>query len=90
MYASTDWDNREYVVFNPDLVSRLGGSNPARVRVETQIGGPCVQNAFGTKYSDHGMVDFITMVIGYMAKHTQWEIHIILLLYLFGMKMVTL
>jgi len=60
MYASTDWDNREYVVFNPDLVSRLGGSNPARVRVETQIGGPCVQNAFGTKYSDHGMVDFIT------------------------------
>lgn len=60
MYASTDWDNSEYVVFNPDLVSRLGGSNPARVRVETQIGGPCVQNAFGTKYSDHGMVDFIT------------------------------
>lgn len=58
--------------------------------MDTQIGGPCVQNAFGTKYSDHGMVDFITAGNWLYEKHTQWELHIIVLLYLFGMKMVTL
>lgn len=61
MYASTDWDNREYVVFNPDLVSRLGGSNPAQVWMDTQIGGPRQYYAFGTKYTDHQLVRFVTL-----------------------------
>ena len=61
MYANTDWDNGENVVFNPDLVSRLGMANPAQVWMDTQVGGPCVQKAFGTKYSDLGMVDFVTL-----------------------------
>lgn len=84
MYASTDWDNSENVVFNPDLVSRLDGSNPARVWMDTQIGGPCVQNALVPNILITVWCILLQLVIGYMAKHTQWELHIIVLLYLLG------
>lgn len=61
MFANTDWDNESNVVFNPDLVTKLGGANPAQVWMDTQIGGPRQYYAFGTRYTDHQMVSFVTL-----------------------------
>lgn len=62
MYPYSDWENKDYIVFNPDLVSRLHITNWSNVNLDTQVGGVHQENGFGTKYySQFSTVKFINL-----------------------------
>ncbi len=56
MWPLLDWTNTYNVVLNPDLETELKDKN---ISIETQWGGPTRYYAFGTNYTDNGMVNFI-------------------------------